>query len=128
MSKNKKNNNYLTLLNNFADAGRAEFIRVALKDWDEKNIFAGTATEHLLAKLLNVDVSWVFMFNEVITGKAHGAMLWGAEQNKEVQLAQALMVQKHGTISHPLFDNDIIHPKIKHIINTFIKHPSKRLP
>ncbi len=122
MSKKRESNTLNVLAENFAAAGRAEFVRRSMADWkDNGGILEASPAEHLLAKFLGVDVSWVRYFNWVLAGDLHGSLLVGAEDHPATELAQALLVQRYGAIQHPLMNTTApIHPRAKAKIDHFI--------
>ena len=128
MSKKREVNHLAVFFGGVADAARAELVRQLMLDYKENNLLSGSPTEHMLAKLLGVDPSWVLFFDHVFTGDMHGFQLVGIENEQSVQLAQAMVMQRHGFVQHPLMPTHTpIHPRAKAEIEMFIKHGHKQL-
>lgn len=117
----KRNDALSNLFTNIADAARVVIISNAMKGYKDDSIIDPTPLEYILANILGVDPMWVSYFDSVYRGKLDGMMLVGAEDHPGAVLGQAMMVQKHGFIQHPLMNRPApIHPKSKAKIDLFI--------
>jgi len=113
MAKNRDSNALAAVFTNIADAARAAVIQEAMRDYkDIDSIIAPSPIEHILAKLLGTDTSFVYMFSQVVSGRIDGNALSGAEDCPGVILGQAIMMVKYGFLIHPaLLSPAPIHPR-----------------